>query len=57
LEGDCCALSVTRLKNLRLVAAHPQDWLALLRSSQQMALGGGCGGDNGAFDCGPDTAW
>lgn len=33
------------------------SWLNILRSHQPNAVGGGCGGDGGVYDCGPDTTW
>eukprot|EP00117_Sycon_ciliatum_P016245 scpid57451/ scgid15761/ Alpha-L-fucosidase 1; Alpha-1,3/4-fucosidase; Alpha-L-fucoside fucohydrolase len=41
----------------RSVLYEWDKWLDILRSSQPSAVGGGCGGTGGVFDCGPDTAW
>ena len=34
-----------------------KGWYEILKKNQPQCLGGGCGGDNDSFDCGPDTAW
>ena len=39
---------------------HLYEWdkfLDILRTHQPNAVGGGCGGTGGVYDCGPDTAW
>ena len=34
-----------------------EGWYQILKRNQPQCLGGGCGGDNDSYDCGPDTAW
>ena len=34
-----------------------QGWYSILKRNQPQCLGGGCGGDNKTFDCGPDISW
>lgn len=34
-----------------------QGWYKILKHNQPQCLGGGCGGDDGGFDCGPDISW